>query len=285
MACGIDASDHAWCWGFNADGGLLGSGNYPKSYIPIKVAGGHTFTKADSSLNQNTCAIDTAGNIWCWGFSDTLAFGAAGLTMNSIIPVMITGGHTFTSLAVSDSYDTFGVDSSGIAWGLGYNSVGEIGDGTTTARNTNPVSPLGNHLFKALTMGYSHTCGVLASGSSALPVNYWLSTTAANSITAINKIISVAIIQSPDNANAYIKWLVSFDNWATCKTWDSTNSVWVAAANCSAASATNTSDDIIQGLHNYEFASGAGSLDFKAVLYNTDGVTIPDIDQVVVNYY
>ena len=61
--------------------------------------------------------------------------------------------------------------------------------------------------------------------------------------------------------------------------------VWVPATECSAASAANNPADIIQGLHDYEFASGAGSLDFKAVLYNTDGVTIPDIDQVVVNYY
>ena len=266
--CALDTSNHAWCWGYNDSG--LGNGIPSDAKRPIPVAGSHSFTSISAGFYQ-VGAFDTSGLLWTWGLGDpSVVRLASGYNFSSIS----TGRVVYCALDSSTNY----------AWCWGYNAYGEVGNGTTSTIGT-PVRLTANPPFSSISVGGWHTCGIVASGSASTPLSYWLSTTTANHITAINKIISVGITQSTDNANAYIKWLVSFDNWATCKTWDSTNSVWVAAANCSASSAANTSDDIVQGLHDYEFASGAGSLDFKAVLYNTDGVTIPDIDQVVVNYY
>ena len=273
-SCGLDLSNHAWCWGANM--GTLGSGLLSYIKNPIKVGGGHVFNSIFVG-GTYVCGQDSSLDLWCWGQSP-------GFPKFTDPPVMLSAGYKFPSISAS-SYNLCGIDSSGngYCWGSN-NGTGALGTGDISGY-TSPHSISGGYKFSSLAPANWHGCGILASGGTSTPINYWLSTTTANHITDINKIISVGITQSTDSANAYIKWLVSFDNWATCKTWDSINSVWVAAANCSASSAANTSDDIVQGLHNYEFASGAGSLDFKAVLYNTDGVTIPDIDQVVVNYY
>ena len=320
--CAIDKdTNYGWCWGSNSRG-QLGNGTTTASNIPVLVtdtAGNpYTFssiiTGRDYSGTQYTCALDLSKQVWCWGGSkETLGTGVSPYTKN---PIRATASKVFTSLslagypsiyALDSSNDLWvwsgkvsghpkytsispgsgclcGIDLSNNAWCSGYNTYGQLAVGYTSNWISTPTLISGYKFSSISSAGY-HVCGILLTGTASTPVSYWLSTTTANHVTDINKIISVGITQSADNANAYIKWLVSFDNWATCKTWDSAGSVWVAAADCSAASAVNTSDDIVQGLQDYEFASGAGSLDFKAVLYNTDGVTIPDIDQVVVNYY
>ncbi len=67
-ACGIDLSGAAWCWGAN-NRGQLGDGNFSPStpeLSPVAVGGGHTFTDITVSEWQS-CAVDAAGDAWCWG--------------------------------------------------------------------------------------------------------------------------------------------------------------------------------------------------------------------------
>ena len=74
-----------------------------------------------------------------------------------------TGGVALVALAVGD-FHTCGLTAAGAAWCWGDNSVGELGDGTTTNRTT-AVAVQGGHVFTQITAGSAHTCGLTAAGA------------------------------------------------------------------------------------------------------------------------
>ena len=69
-ACAVDTSYQGWCWGLNGSG-QLGSGTVydAATSTPRLVSGGHLFTKIATGASHS-CAIDTAGLVWCWGRDD-----------------------------------------------------------------------------------------------------------------------------------------------------------------------------------------------------------------------
>jgi alpha-tubulin suppressor-like RCC1 family protein len=64
-ACGLDASNTAWCWGVN-DVGQLGNGSTQGSTAIVAVAGGHTYRSLAVGRNH-TCGIGTDNHVYCWG--------------------------------------------------------------------------------------------------------------------------------------------------------------------------------------------------------------------------
>jgi Regulator of chromosome condensation (RCC1) repeat/Bacterial Ig-like domain (group 2) len=76
FTCALSAAGAVNCWGRNS-AGQLGRGEASPSGTSsaiVTVAGGHQFV-AISSGRRHACAIDTAGDVWCWG-SNT--FGSLG---------------------------------------------------------------------------------------------------------------------------------------------------------------------------------------------------------------
>jgi len=64
-ACGLDASDNAYCWGDNYFG-QLGDGTTTRAVSPVAVAGGLTFASIAADA-AGTCAVTRAGEAYCWG--------------------------------------------------------------------------------------------------------------------------------------------------------------------------------------------------------------------------
>src|SRR5579859_6598266 len=72
-SCAVLPDQSTWCWGSNATG-QLGDGSLANSMVPVKVSGlpavaavsdGQS-NDANSSFNH-ACAVDTTGQVWCWG--------------------------------------------------------------------------------------------------------------------------------------------------------------------------------------------------------------------------
>src|SRR5690349_3765917 len=70
---------------------------------------------------------------------------------------------TFTAVSAG-AVHTCGLAVAGAAYCWGYNSDGQLGDGTTTSRPT-PMLVAGGVTFTTVTAGGSHTCGVTAAGA------------------------------------------------------------------------------------------------------------------------
>jgi len=95
-SCAIDTTGKAYCWGSNTDG-QLGTGDYVRSLIPKEVAGGHTFTSIfeEGDGGFHTCAVDIAGQAWCWGKNAKGQLGNGSTTI-SLVPVPVAGGFVFS---------------------------------------------------------------------------------------------------------------------------------------------------------------------------------------------
>ena len=69
-ACALGTDGQLWCWGQNSDG-ELGIGSTGGDSLPAVVAhpAGGTFDVVVAG-REHTCALDSTGDLWCWGNSD-----------------------------------------------------------------------------------------------------------------------------------------------------------------------------------------------------------------------
>ena len=108
--------------------------------IPIQICAGLTLRQLSFAETQ-ACGLDTCGAAWCWGDSEKRQMGNA--TMGGIYrtPVPVTGGLTFTSLAVGFIH-TCGLDRAGVTWCWGANDAAQLGDGSTDPQRAKPAGPV-----------------------------------------------------------------------------------------------------------------------------------------------
>lgn len=163
--CAIGQAGAGYCWGSNA-WGRLGDGTNTPSNLPRTITAGLSWGSVGLAIG-NGCGITTGGSAYCWGISGLLAPGGTqdcGGTACSLSPLPVPGGRTFRpgSIAVNGNHVcAIGTDDS--AWCWGYNSNGELGNGTNNGTAT-PAQVSGGHAFAQVTAGDGHTCGVTTAG-------------------------------------------------------------------------------------------------------------------------
>ena len=152
QSCALSTTGSAYCWGANS-AGELGTGTTTASNVPMAVTmpAGVTFT-AIVAANSLSCALATTGTVYCWGIAPH---------GTSYTPLAVNmQGVSVTTIAAGWS-NICALTASGAAYCWGFNTVGQIGDGTTTYRS-NPVAvtrPSGVS-FKAISSGSDHTCAI-----------------------------------------------------------------------------------------------------------------------------
>jgi alpha-tubulin suppressor-like RCC1 family protein len=131
-----DVTGGVACFG-RGDLGQLGNGMLSPSLTPVTVT-----NPASGALHgvvagdHHACALDPAGNAWCWGNNDGGQVGTS--TMGAIAsPVAVPGGHTFISLAAGGTH-TCGITKPVIVfqnfvlgpsvWCWGEDLLGQLGD-------------------------------------------------------------------------------------------------------------------------------------------------------------
>ncbi len=151
---GIDSDGSLWSWGNNFVG-QLGDGTEIAKSTPVQVqketeAGvfvdNMTKWKAVVTGKYHTVGIDRDGYLWSWGYNadGQLGDGTAGDTANKSTPVRVQQAGTGTfidntrkwKVVSAGASHTVGIDSDGTLWSWGNNDGGQLGDGTTTKRNT-----------------------------------------------------------------------------------------------------------------------------------------------------
>ncbi|AHI05439.1 regulator of chromosome condensation, RCC1 [Bdellovibrio bacteriovorus W] len=161
LTCGITTDKKTYCWGKNQKG-ELGNGSTGDSSVPVAVSGGLTFTSI-SAGHYHTCGIAEGGEAYCWGYRWSGALGDGIDSGFSAVPVAVSGGHTFTSISVSQ-YHTCGIATGGQAYCWGGGQKGELGNGST-GNSSVPVAVSGGLTFTSISAGhYYHTCGIAEGG-------------------------------------------------------------------------------------------------------------------------
>ena len=109
--------------------------------------------------NYHSCALDSSGSAWCWGFNQYGSLGD-GTTTTRSAPAPVTGGQTFASLTAG-ALHTCGLTGAGIAYCWG--GAGTIGDGAQVDRSV-PTPVAGGLTFIQLAASGSRTCGLTSAG-------------------------------------------------------------------------------------------------------------------------
>ena len=166
--CAVRHAGTVWCWGSDANG-ELGNGDIAlnPTTTPVQVVGLADATSLAAGSYHN-CAIRTGGTVACWGSDGNgqLGDGSPGdYTVTPTAVAGITGANPAIALAAGE-FHTCAVlaDHTVACWGT--NSLGQLGDGTTTERSLpTPVvglpTPVADNPALAVTAGLGHTCVVL----------------------------------------------------------------------------------------------------------------------------
>ena len=159
FTCGLTTA--AYCWGNNSIG-QLGNGSFANSNVPVAVSGGLTFASVSSGF-AHTCAVTATQTAYCWGRNVEGELGSGSGASSSDVPVQVSGGLFFASLSAASNHSC-GVTNGEAVYCWGDNSVGQLGDGTTT-NSSAPVVVSGGLSYQLVSAGTSHTCGVATSGA------------------------------------------------------------------------------------------------------------------------
>lgn len=159
--CGVRTSGAGFCWGEDSFG-QLGDGA-PKALAdqPSAVIGGLLFTQVAPG-QVHTCAL-SGGAAYCWGSNLNGRLGQDTVTTNeSLTPLAVTGGVTFSSLVSGESFSC-GLTAGGVAYCWGYNAWGQLGNGSTNNATT-PTPVAGGISFASISAGTDYACGVTSAG-------------------------------------------------------------------------------------------------------------------------
>ena len=136
--CAIPGDGSVSCWGYNGNG-QLGDGTNTDRNTPTQISSLGTDRTAVSIAvgYRNTCVILDDGSVSCWGNNNYGQLGD-GTTTNRNTPTQTSSlGTDRTAVAIdSGNQHTCAILDDGSVSCWGYNSNGQLGDGTTTDRNT-----------------------------------------------------------------------------------------------------------------------------------------------------
>jgi alpha-tubulin suppressor-like RCC1 family protein len=164
--CAILDDNTLKCWGYGGYSSPLGYGDQtsrtaPEATAVVNLGAGRT-AKAVSAGSSHTCAILDDDTLKCWG-DNSQGYLGDGTTTMSRSPVATDLGLGRTAKAVSaTTQHTCAIldDDTLKCWGN--NGYGQLGDGTTTGRNTPTAVNLGSgRTAKAISAASSHTCAIL----------------------------------------------------------------------------------------------------------------------------
>jgi hypothetical protein len=164
-AATADISGAPYAWGDNSFGELGdATGTQHDSPEPVTLASGVTAT-AVSAGGTFSLAIGSDGNLYAWGDNTAGELGDSTSTQHeSPEPVTLATGVKPAAISAGE-VDSLAIGSDGNLYAWGDNSNGELGDGTTTSRNSPEVVTLADGVKPTAISAGKASGGGLAIGS------------------------------------------------------------------------------------------------------------------------
>jgi alpha-tubulin suppressor-like RCC1 family protein len=155
--CAVTPVNQAFCWGSDFRGELGDGGTTPQDRTaPSLVAGKHAFIQISAGA-QNTCALTTAKQAFCWGHGPT----GDGTLHGWYVPEHVAGGLDFRQVLAGQVMCGLSTAGKGYCWGFGGE---ELGDGDPNGHNDlSPVAVAGGQTFAQISVG-DGACGRTGAG-------------------------------------------------------------------------------------------------------------------------
>ncbi|MBE3556789.1 MAG: cell wall-binding repeat-containing protein [Firmicutes bacterium] len=149
-----------WGFGDNTDG-ELGDGTSVSHSTPVPV---HlSSVVAIDSGEHHTLALKSDGTVWAWGANPTGEIGNGEQQTIQETPTPVVGLTGAIAVAAGGQH-SLALDSNGHVWAWGFNSSGQLGDGTHTQRNT-PVQVQGLSDVAAIAAGDNFSLALKKDGT------------------------------------------------------------------------------------------------------------------------
>lgn len=162
--CAVTSGGGVKCWGDNRRG-QFGNGTKVGSTAPVDVPGLTRGVVAVVAGERHSCALTDGGVVKCWGDNRYGQLGN-GIRSTQPMPPGNVSGLPGGVVAISAGWHhTCAVTRGGAAKCWGYNSYGQLGDGTIAISPT-PVGVAGlERGVTTISAGEDHTCAVIDGGA------------------------------------------------------------------------------------------------------------------------
>lgn len=163
--CGVTTAGAGICWGKDGHGELGDSSHVPKLATPVSRGFSWLTIKADG---YTTCGLIQGGQAYCWGINVDGYLGIDSTNQSDVVvPSPLQSSDTYTSVEIS-SISQCALKAGGQAFCWGYNSSGQLGQGSTDAvAHRTPLAVTGGHLFSAISAGGDGFCAIEAADGTA----------------------------------------------------------------------------------------------------------------------
>ena len=160
--CALLSTGGVKCWGYNGVN-ALGDGTYTSRLTPANVSGLSSGVSAIAAGGSHTCALLSTGGVKCWGYNFYGQLGD-GTRTDRTTPTDVSGLSSGVSAIVAGLNHTCALLSTGGVKCWGWNSNGQLGNGSNTNKTTpTDVSGLSSGV-SAIAAGETHTCALLSTG-------------------------------------------------------------------------------------------------------------------------
>jgi alpha-tubulin suppressor-like RCC1 family protein len=160
--CAVTTGGGAKCWGANTSGSL-GEGTTTDRHVPSDVSGLASGVVAVAMGPDHACAVTTVGGAKCWGANVDGRLGD-GSNSQRLTPVDVVGLASGVAAISAGYLHSCALSVGGSVQCWGENSTGQLGDGTTLARNV-PGNVTGLPGISQMEAGAGHTCVLTAGGA------------------------------------------------------------------------------------------------------------------------
>ena len=155
--CALTARHELFCWGwvYNIDFAAT---------RPKHIADGGAQLVQIASGSRHVCGLDAGGRAYCWGRNWDGQLGTAAPREGSAALTPVTGAPPLRRIVGGDDH-TCGITEDGRAfcWGSGFD--GQLGGVVPPNDVARPTMVAGDHVWRTITAGFSHTCAITAGGS------------------------------------------------------------------------------------------------------------------------
>ncbi|MCB9653509.1 MAG: hypothetical protein H6729_05155 [Deltaproteobacteria bacterium] len=159
-ACALAADGSVYCWGLNTTGAVRGDGSMDEVLVPTRVypaSGTDPFVKWVEAGTQQTCVVDTAGRLRCWGCVQDVGIMNHGRG-TCWLPMYLGVATDWTKVSLGSGHGC-ATKTNGERFCWGRNEMGQYGNGATSSFDA-PVATDGSLGWSKLAMSRNFGCGL-----------------------------------------------------------------------------------------------------------------------------